>query len=165
MQFCPADAMGAQAKKAATPTIDLVAWQKKAGGQTAPKEAEYEFGGPPGAVGIMVGLPLVILVLFFGCGKDYCANDLASAAQLPQRSQRFCRAAVLDEPPRGARQPERAGQQQRGRQALQQHRNAPAAQLHQVLMSVRCRHDILQEVVHPEANHDAACDHVPIHQE
>ena len=81
----PARQRSTPAKKAATPTIDLVAWQKKAGGQTAPKEAEYEFGGPPGAVGIMVGLPLVILVLFFGCGKDYCANDLASAAQLPQR--------------------------------------------------------------------------------
>jgi cell division septation protein DedD len=41
--------------------------------KTSPKHSqashfEYEFGGPIGALGVMVGLPGVIYMLFFACG-------------------------------------------------------------------------------------------------
>ena len=45
---------------------------------TAPKkhaEIEYEFGGPIGALGVIVGLPLVIFLLYFLCNKDVCLNN------------------------------------------------------------------------------------------
>ena len=45
----------------------------------------YEFGGPLGSIGVMVGLPLVVLVLFFGCGREFCVADFQTAAELPWR--------------------------------------------------------------------------------
>ena len=36
------------------------------------EEIEYEFGGPLGALGVIVGLPLVIFLLYFLCNKDVC---------------------------------------------------------------------------------------------
>ena len=38
------------------------------------KKFEYEFGGPFGAVSTMVNLPLVILFLYFACGKEYLVD-------------------------------------------------------------------------------------------
>ena len=37
-------------------------------GSDTKKEIHYEFGGPVGALGVMVGLPLVIYLLYFACG-------------------------------------------------------------------------------------------------
>eukprot|EP00747_Dinoflagellata_sp_TGD_P222326 gnl/TRDRNA2_/TRDRNA2_94041_c0_seq1.p1 gnl/TRDRNA2_/TRDRNA2_94041_c0~~gnl/TRDRNA2_/TRDRNA2_94041_c0_seq1.p1 ORF type:complete len:467 (-),score=66.84 gnl/TRDRNA2_/TRDRNA2_94041_c0_seq1:53-1453(-) len=34
----------------------------------------YEFNGPPGAVGIMLGLPFGVYALFFVCGGNYCLS-------------------------------------------------------------------------------------------
>lgn len=51
---------------------------------------EFEFGGPLGATAVMISLPLVIVGLYAGCGRNGCASGLASAAamfksmQLPQ---------------------------------------------------------------------------------
>ena len=35
----------------------------------------YEFGGPLGAFGVIVGLPLVIYLLYFACNKSYCLDS------------------------------------------------------------------------------------------
>ena len=64
------------------PSSPLAAWQRAALQKPA---FVYEFGGPPGAAAIMAGLPLVVLALFFGCGKEYCADSFTSAAELPRR--------------------------------------------------------------------------------
>ena len=58
---------------------ELRAWQAS----RCAAEPHYEFGGPIGALGIMVGLPLVTLMLYVGCGRDFCVTDLDSAAELP----------------------------------------------------------------------------------
>ena len=60
---------------------ELRAWQAS----RCAAEPHYEFGGPIGALGIMVGLPLVTLMLYVGCGRDFCVTDLDSAAELPGR--------------------------------------------------------------------------------
>ena len=59
--------------------------KKAAKAPAAAKEPHFEFGGPVGALGVMVGLPVVILVLFFGCGKEFCVTGPATAAQLPSK--------------------------------------------------------------------------------
>ena len=41
---------------------------------------EYEFGGPLGALGVIVGLPLVIFLLYFLCNKDVCMTNPFSFA-------------------------------------------------------------------------------------
>ena len=41
------------------------------------KEIHYEFGGPVGAVGVMVGLPFVVYLLHFACNHDYCFGTSA----------------------------------------------------------------------------------------
>mmetsp|Transcript_30161 Transcript_30161/g.39733 ORF Transcript_30161/g.39733 Transcript_30161/m.39733 type:complete len:486 (+) Transcript_30161:53-1510(+) len=48
-------------------------------------EPEYEFGGPLGSLGVMVFLPLVIYMLYYLCGKDYCLNglDVGSLSEVP----------------------------------------------------------------------------------
>ena len=51
----------------------------------ASKQPEFEFGGPVGAVGVMLGLPVVILVLYFGCGAEFCVTGPSTAAELPSR--------------------------------------------------------------------------------
>jgi hypothetical protein len=38
-------------------------------------KVEYEFGGPVGALGVIVGLPLVIFMLYFLCNKDVCMTN------------------------------------------------------------------------------------------
>ena len=38
-------------------------------------EIEYEFGGPLGAFGVIVGLPLVTFLLYFLCNKDVCLTN------------------------------------------------------------------------------------------
>jgi len=46
----------------------------------------YEFGGPIGAVGTMVMLPVVVYALYFLCGADYCvdaSNWRGAWARLP----------------------------------------------------------------------------------
>lgn len=35
----------------------------------------YEFGGPIGALGVIVGLPVVIYLLYFACNKDVCLEN------------------------------------------------------------------------------------------
>ena len=47
----------------------------------------FEFGGPPGAVGVMFGLPLVVYLLFFACGRGACASDVPSALAALERLQ------------------------------------------------------------------------------
>ena len=37
-----------------------------------PEAFEYEFGGPIGALGVMLGLPTVIYALYFTCGEHAC---------------------------------------------------------------------------------------------
>lgn len=39
------------------------------------RHVEYEFGGPLGAFGVIVGLPLVIFLLYFLCNKDVCVTN------------------------------------------------------------------------------------------
>ena len=36
---------------------------------------EYEFGGPAGALAVVVFLPLVVYALFFLCNKDNCVGN------------------------------------------------------------------------------------------
>ena len=36
---------------------------------------QYEFGGPIGALGVVLGLPLVTIALFFLCNKDVCLEN------------------------------------------------------------------------------------------
>ena len=36
---------------------------------------EYEFGGPIGALAVVVFLPLVVYALFFLCNKDVCLEN------------------------------------------------------------------------------------------
>ncbi len=38
-------------------------------------EVEYEFGGPLGALGVIVGLPVVIYALYFVCNADSCVSN------------------------------------------------------------------------------------------
>lgn len=38
----------------------------------------YEFGGPIGAFGIVIGLPIVIYFLYFICNKDICYLSASS---------------------------------------------------------------------------------------
>eukprot|EP00929_Paragymnodinium_shiwhaense_P113945 TRINITY_DN82260_c0_g1_i1.p1 TRINITY_DN82260_c0_g1~~TRINITY_DN82260_c0_g1_i1.p1 ORF type:complete len:429 (+),score=45.08 TRINITY_DN82260_c0_g1_i1:65-1351(+) len=67
--------------------------------------AEYEFGGPIGACGIMLGLPIVIYFLFFSCagtqvdGQSWCVPgvDLTSLSnvQIPPLEQFFSMSALL----------------------------------------------------------------------
>jgi delta14-sterol reductase len=63
---------------AAAPAVDLKAWQEARLGEKRsgpPAGFEYEFGGVPGACGIMVALPFVIYLLFYGCTKKgYCVQ-------------------------------------------------------------------------------------------
>ena len=58
-----------------------MAWQLRV--NAASNGHEYEFGGPPGALAIMLSLPLVVLLLFFGCGRDSCADSIATTLALP----------------------------------------------------------------------------------
>lgn len=37
-------------------------------------KVHYEFGGPIGALGVILGLPLVIYLLFLVCNKDVCLS-------------------------------------------------------------------------------------------
>ena len=37
---------------------------------------QYEFGGPIGALGIIVCLPMVTYALFFLCNKDVCVENI-----------------------------------------------------------------------------------------
>ena len=81
-----ASAKATAAAEAAPPQsasgAELHAWQT---GANAKQKVgpEYEFGGPVGAVGVIVGLPIVIYVLYFGCGKSFCVDSIDSAAELP----------------------------------------------------------------------------------
>lgn len=55
-------------------------------GKKAPgKPVDYEFGGPIGAYGTLLGLPAVILFLYSACGKDFVLRrfDLASLSAIP----------------------------------------------------------------------------------
>ena len=46
-----------------------------------PEAFEYEFGGPIGALGVMLGLPTVIYALYFTCGEHAClAHPLVGSA-------------------------------------------------------------------------------------
>ena len=72
---------------------ELKAWQASkltaSNGHAASEASEFEFGGPIGAVGIMIALPLTIFMLFFGCSsKDACVTSLAGAVELPERLMR-----------------------------------------------------------------------------
>jgi len=68
-----------------TPATSSTKPARKAGGKPQP---EYEFGGPAGAAGVMLLLPLVIGFLYAGCGKHGCirlpedALDVLAAAPL-----------------------------------------------------------------------------------
>ena len=42
------------------------------------KKIHFEFGGPLGAAGIVIGLPFVILGLFFVCNADRCVSNVFS---------------------------------------------------------------------------------------
>ena len=72
--------------KAKEPATNLQAWQqgKLAANRARPEGFEFEFGGVTGACGIIVGLPFVIYLLFFGCQpKGYCVSlTPSSLAQL-----------------------------------------------------------------------------------
>ena len=59
---------------------DLKAWQTR----TEPAaHSEYEFGGPLGAVAIILFLPLVVYMLYFGCTKTDCVTKWSDAYVLP----------------------------------------------------------------------------------
>ena len=59
---------------------DLKAWQTR----TEPAaHSEYEFGGPLGAVAIILFLPLVVYMLYFGCTKTDCVTKWSDAYELP----------------------------------------------------------------------------------
>ena len=38
-------------------------------------DIEYEFGGPMGALGVVLGLPAVIYFLYFVCNKELCVTN------------------------------------------------------------------------------------------
>lgn len=42
------------------------------------KPVHFEFGGPCGAAGIVFGLPLVVLGLYFVCNADHCVSNVFS---------------------------------------------------------------------------------------
>jgi delta14-sterol reductase/lamin-B receptor len=44
--------------------------------------AHFEFGGTPGAIGVMLGLPLVIYMLYFLCNQEVCMENPASFSWL-----------------------------------------------------------------------------------
>jgi hypothetical protein len=48
---------------------------------------EFEFGGPLGATTVMISLPLVIVGLYVGCGRNGCASGPASAAEVFKNMQ------------------------------------------------------------------------------
>ena len=59
---------------------DLKGWQTR----TEPAaHSEYEFGGPLGAVAIILFLPLVVYMLYFGCTKTDCVTKWSDAYVLP----------------------------------------------------------------------------------
>ena len=59
---------------------ELKGWQTS----TAPAaHSEYEFGGPLGAVAIIIFLPLVVYMLYFGCTKTDCVTKWSDAYELP----------------------------------------------------------------------------------
>eukprot|EP01094_Clydonella_sp_ATCC50884_P026021 TRINITY_DN7008_c0_g1_i2.p1 TRINITY_DN7008_c0_g1~~TRINITY_DN7008_c0_g1_i2.p1 ORF type:complete len:441 (+),score=98.36 TRINITY_DN7008_c0_g1_i2:59-1381(+) len=50
----------------------------------APRTTEYEFNGPVGALGVVLGLPLTVFALYFACNAHGCL-PLLSLHLLPQR--------------------------------------------------------------------------------
>ena len=46
---------------------------------------DFEFGGPLGVAGVMAGLPMVMIALFYVCGRDICVHSTESASQLLER--------------------------------------------------------------------------------
>lgn len=54
------------------------------GSTAAGGKFEYEFGGPLGAAGIMVGLPLVVYGLYFSCASESCSTDASALARLQE---------------------------------------------------------------------------------
>ena len=54
------------------PAVGAVASIKSSNISVSHHEVEYEFGGPLGALGVIVGLPVVIYALFFLCNKEQC---------------------------------------------------------------------------------------------
>lgn len=75
------------AAKPSTPAVDLTSWQKQ---NLVPRfsthSEDYEFGGPAGALAVLLGLPFVVFLLYFGCGAEggtgFCVS-FSNLAQLP----------------------------------------------------------------------------------
>ena len=68
------------AKVAETPTKASSVTKRKSSkesidSQKISKPIHYEFGGPIGATGVVIGLPVVIWGLFFLCNKDICVEN------------------------------------------------------------------------------------------
>lgn len=53
----------------------------------APKTEHYEFGGAPGALAVMVFLPLVVALLTIGCDGQYCLGPDTPRAMLDRLPQ------------------------------------------------------------------------------
>ena len=91
----PAKRSATPAKRSSTVSsskspVDLKTWQLKAvaaakqqGGGAPHPNFEFEFGGIPGAAGIIIVLPLVIFLLFFGCDATFCVQ-FGSIPSLPK---------------------------------------------------------------------------------
>lgn len=67
-------------KKAAAETGPASKTTSSVGAKSAPTPTkahaiEYEFGGPIGALAVVIFLPLVVYALFFLCNKDNCVGD------------------------------------------------------------------------------------------
>uniref|UniRef100_A0A7S0NZH8 Delta(14)-sterol reductase n=1 Tax=Calcidiscus leptoporus TaxID=127549 RepID=A0A7S0NZH8_9EUKA len=71
---------------------------------TAPPEAivaptaasvHYEFGGPLGALGVMLLLPIVVVVLYFGCGASTCIAGWPSSMEHVRAALDAARATPL----------------------------------------------------------------------
>jgi len=62
---------------------ELKQWQESHSKQPAAPKAEFEFGGPGGAIGIIISLPLTIYMLYFGCAQQECISSVPDAIRLP----------------------------------------------------------------------------------
>ena len=62
-------------KKSETPKKSHVPANESESGAAQSHNVEYEFGGPYGALAVVLFLPVLVYALFFLCNKDVCLES------------------------------------------------------------------------------------------
>lgn len=75
MKRTSAAATSKDASKSETPKKSHAANNESTSGAKQMHKIEYEFGGPFGALAVVVFLPILVYALFFLCNKDVCLEN------------------------------------------------------------------------------------------